>query len=267
VILDGLVLRLPLDEGTGSTAVDKSGYGNDGTITGASWAGGKFGKALSFTTNDYVIISWDSSLDIIDAFTICMKAKWTTLPSVNVVDQILISQQDGAGTGRSILFGRKTDDNICSYLSGADFSSGVTIVAGEWYDIVLVYDGADLIFYINGDLKAQNTQAIDEGATGDYVLGIHKSLVDQPLDGVIDEVRIYDRALSADEVLDEYNTIYSDFDRDEVIDVKLLREDLDINLLRRDLDVNLLREDLDINLLRKDLDVSLLRRDLEVKLR
>ena len=60
----GLVGWWRFDEGTGTTAGDSSGNGNIGTISGASWVDGKFGKALSFDgTNDYVTVPYSSSLN------------------------------------------------------------------------------------------------------------------------------------------------------------------------------------------------------------
>ncbi|RLI91232.1 MAG: hypothetical protein DRO95_04750, partial [Candidatus Altiarchaeales archaeon] len=73
---DSLVLALNFNNnsaiGENSThAVDISKYGNDGTIYGATWTDGKFGKALSFDgVDDYVDCGNDSSLDITDAITI-----------------------------------------------------------------------------------------------------------------------------------------------------------------------------------------------------
>jgi|GEM_PF-2512163 len=68
---DDLVLRLDMNENDGNTVYDSSGYGNNGTIHGATWTTGKFGSALSFDgENDYVDCGNDSSLDITDAITI-----------------------------------------------------------------------------------------------------------------------------------------------------------------------------------------------------
>jgi len=49
---DGLVMYLPFDAGQGDVAVDLSGNGHDGSIEGAKWVEGKFGKALSFNGTD-----------------------------------------------------------------------------------------------------------------------------------------------------------------------------------------------------------------------
>ena len=65
-IIGGLVGAWKFDEGSGNIAYDSSGNNNHGTIYGATWVDGKFGKALQFDgIDDYVNISASSSLDII----------------------------------------------------------------------------------------------------------------------------------------------------------------------------------------------------------
>ncbi len=59
----GEVLVLHFDEGSGTVAKDESGHGNDGTVYGATWVEGKYGKALSFDgMNDYVDVGNPSFL-------------------------------------------------------------------------------------------------------------------------------------------------------------------------------------------------------------
>lgn len=76
----GIVLSLDLEEGTGSTTYDQSPYGNDGTITGAAWASGKYGMALTFDGNDYVTVSDSTSLDLSSNITIEAWAKDPPIP-------------------------------------------------------------------------------------------------------------------------------------------------------------------------------------------
>ena len=89
-IIDGLVACWHMDEGEGSVIYDTSGNGNDGTIYGATWTDGKFGKALSFDgENDYVKIPDSASLDITDEITIEVRVKTDTPvgESVGIVDK------------------------------------------------------------------------------------------------------------------------------------------------------------------------------------
>ena len=67
-----LVLGLGLDEGSGTRLSDRSGSGNTGTISGATWTTqGKFGSALSFDgVNDWVTVADANSLDLTTAMTL-----------------------------------------------------------------------------------------------------------------------------------------------------------------------------------------------------
>lgn len=76
----GIALSLDFEEGTGATTFDQSPYGNDGTITGASWASGIYGEALTFDGNDYVTVSDSSSLDVSSEITIEAWAKDPPIP-------------------------------------------------------------------------------------------------------------------------------------------------------------------------------------------
>ena len=75
--IEGLVLYLPFDEGSGNTIKNLSGNHNDGTINGAEWVkDGKIGAALSFDAGDYVEIPHSQSLSITDEITVMA---WTNM--------------------------------------------------------------------------------------------------------------------------------------------------------------------------------------------
>ncbi len=70
VIGESLVLSFPFDEGSETTAIDSSGYGNNGVVNGAMYTTRKAGYALAFDGNDYVSVADSNSLDITDNITI-----------------------------------------------------------------------------------------------------------------------------------------------------------------------------------------------------
>lgn len=73
---DGLVLYLPFDEGSGKVVRDLSGKNHDGTINGAQWTNGKFGKALSFNGKDnFVEVPYSDDFAITDGITL---GAWVT---------------------------------------------------------------------------------------------------------------------------------------------------------------------------------------------
>jgi len=90
-VIDGVVGSWHFDEGSGTTAYDTSGNDNDGTINGATWVDGKFGRALDFDgVDDYVEIPDDSSLDITEAITI--EAWVYDPPTINKESKNIISK-------------------------------------------------------------------------------------------------------------------------------------------------------------------------------
>jgi len=214
---DSLVLALNFNNnsaiGESSTlAVDISKYGNNGTIYGATWVDGKFGKALSFDgENDYVEVSDDESLDITDAITI---EAWVKAESANFgTDWIrTIIKKDLAyilrieeGTNKLSLhvWTNNTADSQCEV--SLDWTTG------EWYHVVGTYDGSYQRIYRNGlVVQTQGLTGIIDTSTKNLLIGGITSSAEQ-LNGTIDEVRIYNRALSADEIRMHYLSEFQKF--------------------------------------------------------
>jgi hypothetical protein len=102
-----LVAEWHLDEGSGPTAVDTSGNGNDGTIYGASWTDGKRGKGLSFDgTDDYIDCGQGSSLKITGAITVEAWVKW-----IGAGNPYFVTKAGGPGR-RSFDLSGNADGNI-----------------------------------------------------------------------------------------------------------------------------------------------------------
>ena len=102
-----LVLGLGLDEGSGTLLSDRSGSGNTGTISGATWtAQGKFGSALSFDgVNDWVTVADANSLDLTTAMTL---EAWV-YPTAS-----------GGGSWRNVLIKERTGGEVFNLYSNAD---------------------------------------------------------------------------------------------------------------------------------------------------
>jgi len=202
----GEVLDFPFDEGTGITTRDLSEYENNGTIYGASWVDGKYGKALSFDgINDYVEALDSTSLNITgDKLTVSLWVKMTN--KGGVMGTIL-------GKGKYKIFGYDAPAWDPSLLDTYMF--GVTIAGIEyysprfimnqyetWHHIVGVYDGAYLSLYIDGVLRGTPTARTGNiQSSAGIPLRIQEDVL---LDIDVDEARVYNRALSAEEV----KTIY-----------------------------------------------------------
>ncbi|UCD51364.1 MAG: LamG domain-containing protein [Phycisphaerales bacterium] len=195
------------DEGSGTDILDSSGFGNHGTVhDDVQWSDGRIGLALEFAgANGHCEIPFSDSLKILNQgdFTI---AAWILLntvpPSTN---RLVLQQNDLNGTGRSLLFVHSSNE-IRSFAGGAATGSGVAMEAGEWYHaavIVTELGATDSIqMYVNGQASgAANTTLGMESCEGLYHIGSHKNVANNVWDGRIDDLRIYNHALSDVEML------------------------------------------------------------------
>lgn len=201
-----LVLWFPFDDRSGAVLRDRSGKRNDGVITGASWAAGKDGPALSFDhiTGRVDITDPGSSdptaqFDDIAAITIAFWAYLNSLVSYSVVFSkddwsCYMCHTDSAG----VLYWGVNGSSVRIAKAGG-FS------AGAWYHYVLVSSGTQLLAYRNGallDSVAKVTAVPD--TTGNLKIGCS---VDNGniFDGLIEEFHVYNRALNAVEAKRLYN--------------------------------------------------------------
>jgi len=211
------VLYLPMDEGSGSTIYDQSGNGNNGTIYGASWATGVSGSTLEFDgVDDYAEVHENTNLDGFDDFSVSIWIKPTTDlnsstgrqdfyykgPPVQWVTSYALNYDDVDG---QLQFNLHSQSDWFSY---ASVRYETEFNAGQWYHIAVTYDGlSEVIMYVNG-----RPQGVDVGGDHGTISGL---VVDNSYDlrlgartdnqyyfnGAIDELRIYDRKLSDEEVL------------------------------------------------------------------
>jgi len=220
----GLVGHWKFDEGTGTTAHDSSGNGNNGTlINGPQWVDGKYGKALSFDgVNDYVAVPHSNSLDFerTDSFTI---SSWITVDSLSDYRNI-IGKNDNAYRGWNLILLSSSDasrpNSVCLVLTNTNIyndllacSPANSISAGNTYHIAATYNGSSDVsgvkIYING--VPQTVTPIRNGLSASIQtanetwIGRHGwAGGSYPFDGIIDDIRIYNRALSASEIWAEY---------------------------------------------------------------
>ncbi|WP_052561165.1 FG-GAP-like repeat-containing protein [Candidatus Brocadia sinica] len=220
-INDSMVAHYPFDEGAGAIATDASGNGNDGAVNGAAWTTGKSGNGLSFDgINDYVSISrmnheeisiaawfyknandatgvdaifggygWNPSLQLREGFDVRF---YKTAPDTL---QFILVTQDGSGN--------KTQKTAIKDLVNS---------VGGWYHVVGTYNKATgkQMLYVNGQLA--NTRTHPAGNTV-VPLTLYSNMrightgFNGYFNGTIDDVRIYKRALTDQEVQDLYNAL------------------------------------------------------------
>jgi len=205
-VIDGVVGAWHFDEGSGNIAHDTSGEGNDGTIYGANWTDGKFGKALSFDgADDYVDCGNDESLNITDEITI---VAWVRVEALIDNIQMIIDKTKGANDrayGIRIQPNNKIAFFIANESDAAITVEGLVPDLGEWYFVAGTYDGISAKLYINGALFNERPFSGNIQICSNNVGIGARSGGEFPFNGIIDEARIYNRSLSEGGISNLYN--------------------------------------------------------------
>ena len=204
-----------------TTAPDSSMNENDGTVYGATWVEGSGNgidmgdgvkRSLSFDgVDDYVNIPDDDTLDITDEITIMA---WIKPASTNSNWPTVIAKWSGSSYYELYWFGIQnnkvgaevtTDDGNFYRETTTD-----VVTLDEWQHLAMSYDSSTSIFriYRNGNLIQGWTDVSGTISTSneDLTIGVVKRSLNQHyFNGLIDEVKIYSCALSADDISDEYD--------------------------------------------------------------
>jgi hypothetical protein len=203
-VWENSVLYLPMDEGSGSIAYDQSGFGNDGTIEGASWVDGKYGKALSFDgESNYVNVGNDATLNISTVFTV---AFWI-LHSGGTSG---IYSTSGMNTRAGVLNIYVSNTVIAAHIHGvpAIVISTTGDFLSAWKHIAITRSNLDVWkIFVDGAEVASVTDAAAVSVTDANNIGRNNYGY---CNGTIDEMRIYNRALTAEEIGWLYNNSWSE---------------------------------------------------------
>jgi len=197
-----------LDEGSGTIAHDSVGT-NDGTIYGATWSTGQIGGALSFDgVNDYVQVS-DSPFDFgaTTDFSICAWVKTTNSSRKRIVDKLKVSRYPYEGFELLVDSGRAEIRVSDTSYNTTYCNATTTISDGQWHFITVVADRDDnLELYTNGVREAFKPLSAVGNIDNNLALAIGRSMDynGQYFNGLIDDVRIYKRVLSASEIQQLY---------------------------------------------------------------
>ena len=200
---EGLVLNFSFDEGAGDVAEDTSGHGHNGIIDNPTWVDGKFGKALKFAgagSGTWVTVESTDALNVNE----CTFMAWIYSETWEGSRQIVGKSVHGGCTGRGQygLFSEKDTFKLRFETEGgrADINADLP-ATNAWLHIAFTNDGEMASLYIDGEIVAEG-EIPGALKTIDDPLRIAQDC-DRPNNvfmGMIDEVRLWNRALSTDEI-------------------------------------------------------------------
>lgn len=192
------------------SGADKDGpFNNDGTVNGAVLTTDRFSceaKAYSFDgSSAYIEGPNSASLELSDVQRVTVGA-WVKKDSDPDGKIAIVQKSDKSYILR---FDNNEPQFIIDQAPGkSEAKSGITVTTGVWYHLVGTYDGVDVKIYVDGvdETEVPKTASI-MGSGSLYGLGIGKNLDkgNRYLEGEIDDISIWDRAMTIDQVLDYYN--------------------------------------------------------------
>jgi len=194
----GLVGRWQFDEGVGATTADASGSGDNGTLQGgAGWAAGKYGDALALDgATGYVA----AGVNLLPAANAAQSISWwLNVPAIpGGVANVLSLTNDAHASAVQPGF-RGGQVGVWKY-GGTWLVSAPPPAAGSWHHYAYTFDGATHRLYIDGALAASSTVMPQTAGPTTLEFGRWTG-GSEYLTGSVDDVRIYNRALSASDVL------------------------------------------------------------------
>ena len=202
-VLNGsLVAAYGFDEGSGIVASDSSGRAHHGSISGAAWSAGRFGRALRFDgVDDWVTVAATAALDLTSALTIeawvypTASGGWRTIAFKEAAAEVwrhtygLYSTFGTQGAGGHVLLG--------DYVNVHD---AVALPLDSWSHIAVTYDGSAVRYFLNGTERLKRSGAGRVQASDGALRFGGNAMWGDFFQGRIDELRVYSRALTPTEI-------------------------------------------------------------------
>jgi hypothetical protein len=200
-------------EDISSPIQDSSGYNNDGVYNGSLYSQvGIYGDSLAFDgVDDNILVSDSASLNISDKnFTI---SAWVNFDVVTgTKDYMVVDKGDGTTgylmqiDGRNIYNSRLN----CKVNSQTSATADIPATAGQWYHIACVYNGTHIVNYWNGTEYQATAYSTDVAKnSNDLTIGSDNTLLTDHFDGRIDQVVIFEEALTPTEINEIWDTFRS----------------------------------------------------------
>jgi hypothetical protein len=209
VLPHGTVAYYPLDTGTGDEAYDVSANQNNGAIIGSpSWVTGKIGDGLALNgTSQYVTVPSSSSDSQTGTMTIEAWVKLTNYTNTNEI----VSKTIGSGSTNNTFELRTQASTGDLQFLGYDtaletVTSSSAVPIGSWEHVAVTKTGTTATLYINGAQVGSGTVATTTSNSNNMVIGGRNDFISgYYLNGSIDEVRLYNSALTTAQIAGDYS--------------------------------------------------------------
>lgn len=197
---ESLLAWWALDEGQGELVADSSGYGHHGTVEDAQWTTGRSGAALIFDSEYTLLQADDDGFPTgEDPFAVSL---W--IYPITQDQHVLLAWGVDDATGPKIL--SLEGDDLVYWYSEQEFHCEAGPLLEQWCHIILnIEEPGSCQTFLNG-VDVEVTELIEEGAStiwgqsGCYLGGWPDASLGQYFDGVMDDIRIYDHILDAEEI-------------------------------------------------------------------
>ena len=186
--------------------IDSSGNGNNGNpINGITVGNGQICNAGSFDgSNDYIEVADNASLDIPQNLTVMAWIRPDIIPASGL--KSIVSKDENYefhinSAGRIYWWWQNSSGAVRS------FTSSTTLSANNWYHVAIVYEPGSQRILINGVVRGSRSYNETLINNNDPLhIGADQGFAGREFDGLIDEVKIFERALTTEEINDYYNS-------------------------------------------------------------
>lgn len=216
-----IILSLKMDGVLGSSVLvgapvkDFSGFKNNGVLSGSasaplvSYAAGKIGQGMQFQTDKYVLIADAESVRPAGPITV---TAWVNVGAALTTYNGIVSKRISGGGHSYVLRAASTGFSFCvAENSGSRcVNSGAAITTGTWYYLAGTWDMANIKLFVNGALAAGPLAYVGPNywTNEDLLIGAeNQSGTLSFFPGIIDQVKIWKRALKPTEILSQYNNL------------------------------------------------------------
>lgn len=200
---DGLALRFSCDDlrNNGTLLPDTTGSNNNGRVTGVRVTSGRLNGCCEFTGQDSrVRVPSSASLES-GHVTFCL---WVRAAKAEPPDRTLIERQAAdAGYALRLVTDATHKGKFRATVGGAECLSDASVADNAWHHAALTYDGAAVRLYVDGALQKQTVSWRGSAGVKDAELMLGMGSADTTaFEGMLDEVLVFNRALTEAEVKD-----------------------------------------------------------------